>query len=131
VTQHLDGAFEVTSWSEEQAPGLEGTRKVATARIGQRFTGSVEADTIADMVMAYAEDGTAEFVGYQRVQAEVGGRSGTFVLRGIGHYDGNEARTELEVVPGSGTGQLADVRGRGLALAPHGSTGTYSLDLDL
>jgi hypothetical protein len=131
VSQHLDGAFEVTSWSEDQAPRLDGTRKVATARIGQRFTGGVDAETIADMVMTYAEDGTAEFVGYQRVQGRVAGRSGTFVLRGIGRYDGAEARTELDVVPGSGTGELAGIRGRGLASAPHGSTGTYSLDLDV
>jgi hypothetical protein len=131
MSQHLDGVFEVTSWSEEAAPGLEGTRKVATARIGQRFTGGVEAETIADMVMTYAEDGTAEFVGYQRVHGRIAGRSGTFVLRGTGRYDGTEARTELEVLPGSGTGELVGVRGHGLASAPHGSTGTYSLELEL
>jgi len=32
MTEHLKGAFEVRSWSEEAAAGLEGTVKVTTAR---------------------------------------------------------------------------------------------------
>ena len=64
---HVEGVFEVTSWSEEESTGLEGTAKVTSARIGQRFSGGIEAETIADMVMTYRDDGTADFVGYQRV----------------------------------------------------------------
>jgi hypothetical protein len=60
MIQHLEGEFEVTSWSEEPAAGLEGTVKVTTARIGQRFSGGIEAETIADMVMTYRPDETAD-----------------------------------------------------------------------
>lgn len=131
MTEHVEGAFEVTSWSEEPAPGLEGTVKVTTARIGQRFSGGIEADTAADMVMTYRPDGTAEFVGHHRLLGSVGERSGSFVLRAAGSYDGTQARTDFEVITGSGTGQLAGVAGSGTAAAGHGSTGTYRFDLDL
>lgn len=129
TTGHLEGTFEVTSWSEEPATDLEGSAKVTTATIGQRFSGGIEADTILDTVMTYHDDGTAEFVAYQRVVGRVGDRAGSLVLRGSGRYDGSEARTELEVVPGSAGGELAGLTGRGVAVAPHGSTGTYQFDL--
>lgn len=131
MIRHIEGSFEVTSWSEEQAGGLEDTVKVTTAAIGQRFRGAIEADTITDTVMTYHDDGTAEFVGYQRVVGRVGDKAGSFVLRGLGTYDGHEARTELEVIPGSARGDLSGLTGRGVAVAPHGSTGTFHFDLEL
>jgi hypothetical protein len=131
VSTHLEGAFEVTSWSEEQVGGLEGAAKVTVAGIGQRFTGGIEAETKWDMVMTYRDDGTADFVGYQRIEGRIGDREGTFVLQGLGEYDGAEARTRLVVVPGNSTGDLSGLRGSGLAVAPMGSTGTFSLDYEL
>ena len=127
----IEGSFEVTEWNEEQANGLEGTAKVTTARIGQRFRGGIEAETVADMVMTYSLDGTAEFVGHHRVLGKVGELTGSFVMRAFGSYDGSVARTDFEVIGGSGTGGLAGISGSGAASAGHGGTGTYRFALDL
>ncbi len=131
MAEHIEGDFEVTSWEEQPANGLAGTVKVTTARIGQRFTGGIEAETMADMVMTYRPDGTAEFVGHHRVLGRIGRLSGSFVLRASGAYDGTEARTDFEVIPGSGTGDLEKLAGSGSASAGHGSTGSYHFDLDV
>jgi hypothetical protein len=134
MTRRIEGSFEVTSWSEEEAGGFEEpamVAKVSTASIGQRFSGGIEADTVSDTVMTYHDDGTAEFVSYQRVVGRIGDKRGSFVLRGSGRYDGQEATTDLEVVPGSARGGLSGLAGRGVAVAPHGSTGTFRFDLDL
>jgi hypothetical protein len=131
VSEHAEGKFEVTSWSEEQAEGLDGTAKVTKATFGQRFSGGIEADTIADTVMTYREDGTADYVGFQRVQGSLGGRTGSFVLQAIGRFDGQVARADVTVVPGSGTGELARLRGTGTAEVPMGTSGTYALDYEL
>jgi hypothetical protein len=131
MSTHLEGVFEVTSWSEEQVGGPEGAAKVTTTGIGQRLTGGIEAETRWDMVMTYRDDGTADFVGYQRLQGRIGDKAGTFVLQGLGEFDGKEARTRLVVVPGCSTGDLTGLRGSGLAVAPMGSTGTFSLDYEL
>ena len=53
------------------------------------------------------------------------------MLRSLGQYDGKEARSRLEVVSGSATAELAGLRGTGQAVAPTGSTGTFSLDYEL
>src|SRR5437016_12743415 len=121
MSTHLEGVFEVTSWTEEQVSGLEAAAKVTTAGIGQRFTGGIEAETRWDMVMTYRDDGTADFVGYQRLQGRIGDKVGTFVLQGLGEFDGKEARTRLMVVPGCATGGLVGLRGSGLAVAPRGT----------
>ncbi|HEY2562716.1 MAG TPA: DUF3224 domain-containing protein [Acidimicrobiales bacterium] len=127
----VEGSFEITSWDEDQGGGLEGTGKVSRATIGQRFAGGIDAETIADMVMTYGDDGTAEFVGYHRVQGRVEDKAGSFVLRARGVYDGTNARTSFEVVPGSARGELAGLQGSGTGSAGHGSMGVYSFDFDL
>jgi hypothetical protein len=131
MTEHVEGAFEVTSWSEEPAEGLDGTAKVTRATFGQRFSGGIEADTVADVVMTYREDGTADYLGFQRVLGELDGRKGSFVLQSIGAFDGQVARADVTVVPGSGTGDLAGLRGTGWSEVPMGTSGTYTLDYDL
>ncbi len=131
MTEHVEGTFEVTSWSEQPAEGLEGTARVTRATFGQRFSGGIEADTVADVVMTYREDGTADYLGFQRVLGDLGGRQGSFVLRSIGGFDGQVARADVSVVPGSGTGDLVGLRGTGSAAVPMGSSGTYVLDYDL
>lgn len=127
----VEGRFEVTAWTEEPVTDLEGTVKVTTARVAQRFSEAIEADTVADMVMTYRPDATAEFVGHHRVLGHIGERSGSFVLRAAGSYDGSEAITNFEVIEGSGTGELTGIRGLGSASAGHGSTGSYRFELDL
>jgi hypothetical protein len=131
MKEHVEGTFEVTSWDETPAQELEGALKVSLASIGQRFSGGVEAETVTDTVMTYRDDGTADFLGYQRVVGQIGGRKGSFVLQSIGTYDGNEARSSVSVVPGSGTADLVGIDVRGTTAAPHGSTGTFQLDYEL
>ena len=58
-------------------------------------------------------------------------KTGTFVLQGLGQFDGKEARTRLEVVLGPGTGDLAGLRGAGEAVTQNGATGTFRLDYEL
>jgi Protein of unknown function (DUF3224) len=131
VAAHAEGKFEVTSWSEEQAEGLEDTAKVTKATFGQRFSGGIEADTVADTVMTYRPDGTADYVGFQRVSGRLDGRRGSFVFQAVGGFDGQVARADITVVPGSGTDELAGLRGTGTVAVPMGMSGTYSLDYEL
>jgi len=80
MTHHAQGTFAGTSWNEEDASGLKGTLKVTRATFGQRFAGGIEADTLTDTVMTYREDGTAYYLGFQRVGGTIDGRAGSFVV---------------------------------------------------
>jgi len=83
-----------------------------------------------DALTFWASDGTASYVGLMRVVGRIGERSGSFVLRGGGSYDGARARIDLTVVPGSGTGELAGIRGTATSLSTHQDYPFMPLALD-
>lgn len=69
----------------------------------------------------------------RRVRADRGAiedRSGSFVLQHVGTFDGQTAKAEVLVVPGSGTGDLRDLTGKGSFLAGMGPEGERSIALD-
>lgn len=125
------GSFEVASWDEvtyEDRP--EGTR-LSRAKVTQRFEGGIAGEGAAEWLMSYRPDGTARFVGLQRVIGDVAGKSGSFVLEAIGDFNGELARWEAAVIPGSGTDELAGLNGRGSFQAPHGCHASFTIDYDL
>jgi Protein of unknown function (DUF3224) len=126
----LNGGFQVASWDENAYDEREGLR-LTRASVAQQFEGDVAGEGTAEWLMAYQPSGTARFVGLQVVDGEVAGRRGTFVLETAGEFDGTVARWEANVVPGSSTGELAELSGHGRFEAPHGSRATYELELDL
>ena len=47
-------------------------------------------------VMMYLGSGNASFSGFEKVVGSLGGRTGSFVLRHTGSYDGEKATAEYE-----------------------------------
>jgi hypothetical protein len=128
VSTHAKGTFENKSWDEDTIETI-GAGKVSRASVKQSFTGDISGDSNVDWHMYYAPDGTASFVGLQRIDARVGDRTGTIVVQSTGVYDGKEARGDWVIV--GATGDLAELSGTGEFSAPMGSTGEYRLDYDL
>jgi hypothetical protein len=120
-----------TSWDETPYAELDGAAKMTRASIRWTLDGDLRGDASTEMLMFYADDGTAHYVSLDRVSGSLGDRSGTFVLRGVGSYDGSEARATLTVLPGSGTGELKGLRGEGAAGAGHGNTSALKLSYQL
>jgi hypothetical protein len=127
---HATAEFEVESWDESPALERNGGSKVTQASVTMAFAGDLEGEGTVEWLMGYGDDGTAAFVGLERVVGRVGARSGSFVLRHTGTFDGKIAKAELDVVPGSGTGDLAGIEGRGTFEAGFGPDGVRNLELD-
>jgi hypothetical protein len=124
---HVEGSFEVTSWNETAYEEDEGGGKRTAADVTQRFTGGFEGEGSVRWLMAYRRDGTAHFVGVQRMTGTMEGREGSLVISTIGEFDGSEAGGDWTVVDGAGG--FEGRRGVGSFRAPHGSQGTWRLDL--
>jgi hypothetical protein len=90
---------------EEPAEGPVLTR----IHVEESFSGGIEAAGVAEFLQAGRADGSASFAGMERLT----GKEGTFVLQDAGAVEGNVVSGEWFVVPGSGTGQLAGLRGTG------------------
>jgi hypothetical protein len=126
----IKGSFQLSSWDENAYDERDGHR-LTRASVSQRFEGDIAGDGAAEWLMAYRPDGRARFVGFQLVHGEVAGRRGTLVLETAGQFDGQVARWDATVVPGSCTGELTGAEGAGKFEAPHGSRASYELDVSL
>ncbi len=131
MTAHAQGTFTVKSWDENTYAELEGKAKLTKARMVFSYAGDLEAEGTSDTLMCYRDDGTAVYTGLDLMTGQLGGRSGTFVLRSEGGYEGGEATTRWQIVEGSGTGELAGLRGAGRAVSSGPPGGTFSFDYDL
>ena len=96
--------------------------------VEEGFTGDIEGDGVVEFLQASRADGSASFVGMERITGAVGGKQGTFLLQDAGMVEGNIVSGEWFVVPGSGTGQLVGLRGTGGFRANLGEGAQVHLD---
>lgn len=97
-------------------------------RATEDFVGDIVGEGTARMLQTLRADGSASYVAVERVVATVEGRSGTFVLQDEGTLDGTKVKGTWFVVAGSGTGDLAGIRGEGDFHAELGQHADYTLN---
>src|SRR5690606_1106020 len=119
--------FAIKSWDESTVVEGDDGSKLTRASVVKTLTGDIEGESRVEYVMTYPADGTAAFVGLERVVARIGGRSGTFVLQRTGTYENGVATESYSVVPDSGTGELVGLRGEGSTAVGHGMEHPFEL----
>ncbi len=125
------GSFEIISAGEDPYHDVSGEPKLARAHGTQRFTGDIKGEGSVEWLMCYLPDGTARFVGHQRIAGSVAGRTGTFVVEAVGKHDGKQSEGTWMVIVGSGTGELSGLSGGGGFHALGGPHVSYTLEHDL
>ena len=127
----LNARFAIKSWDEK--PFDEGAElpKLTRARVAKTFTGELEGEGRVEYLMTYRGDGSATFVGLERVVGRLGGRAGSFVLQRTGVFEAGVAKETYSVVPGSGTGELTGLRGDGSSAVGHGLEHPFTLSYEL
>jgi hypothetical protein len=121
------GRFDLTSWDEETYDDAEGAT-LKRVRNTKKFEGGIDGTSEAQLLMALAPADAAVYVGIERVTAAIEGRKGTFVLR---HSASTASGLDIDVVPNSGTGDLAGLRGvLSIEKSPEGEH-TYTFDYEL
>ena len=127
---HAKGSFQVTNWDESLLFDENGGSKVTRATVSKSFEGDIAGEGTVEWLMGYKDDGTATFVGLERVVGRVGERAGSFVLQHEGEFDGEAAKGTLTVVPGSGTEDLKSISGEGTFEAGMGADGVRNVELE-
>jgi hypothetical protein len=124
----MTGEFETKSWDEQ--PSLEASsEKMTRATVSQQFRGDIDGEGTVEWLMCYRPDGTAHFVGLQRVEGAVRGRRGTFVVESYGEFDGKKAMGRWDVI--TATGDLEGMSGTGSFEAPMGPKASYHAEFKL
>src|SRR5215471_16588403 len=93
--------YEPVAYEEPaEGPGL------SRIHVEEAFNGDIEGAGVVEFLQASRPDGSASFVGIERVTGSVAGRNGTFLLQDVGTVENNIVSGDWFVVPGSGTGRL-------------------------
>jgi hypothetical protein len=122
------GRIEVQTYEPQPYEEVDEGPNLVEIRVSETFSGDIEGHGVARFLQAVREDGTASFVGIERVTGSIQGRVGSFLLQDAGALEENEVTGEWFVVPGSGTGELSGLRGEGGFAAALGQHASISLD---
>ena len=120
TTGTASGGFTIKAWDEQPWAELDQAPKLTHARVTTSYGGDLDGEGTSGLLMVYDQD-DATYAGYERVVGSLEGRSGSFVLRLDGGFQDGAARTTWTVVEGSGTGDLAGLRGEGGYVARQGA----------
>ena len=105
------GTFDVTLAPLPAYDTSEGS-KLGRMSIDKTYRGDLEGTGVGEMLTAFTDEkGSAAYVAIERVSGTLHGRSGTFILQHAGTMDQGVQELIITIVPDSGTGQLAGLRG--------------------
>lgn len=123
--------FAIKSWDEKPYSEGQGQPKLTRASVAKSYTGDIEGDAQVEYLMMYRGDGSAAFVGLERVVGKIGAKRGTFVLQRTGVFEDGQAKESYSVIPGSATGDLQGLRGEGHSAVGHGMEHPFTLSYEL
>ena len=106
------GQFDVKLAPQDTyATGQDGIN-LGKLSIDKIFSGGLDATSQGEMLSAMTpEKGSAGYVAIEQVIGTLDGRKGSFVFQHFGIMDKGQDRLILEVVPDSGSGELAGLTG--------------------
>jgi ketosteroid isomerase-like protein len=119
ITVH---SSEVKPYDETASPPL------LEIRLSEMFAGDMEGESTVRALQVRRDDRSASMVSLQRFCGSLGGRRGTFVLQGSEVVESGKIKATWCVVPRSGTGDLAGLRGEGGFEGDFGKASRGTLD---
>lgn len=111
--QRATGRTAVKSYLPTTFDQLAGAPTLVDVQVTETFSGDIEGEGIVRVIQAARQGDATTFVGIERVRGAIAGRRGTFLLQVSGRVLGRQMRAEWFVLDGSGTGELAGLRGDG------------------
>ena len=131
MKKSANARFAITRWDEAPYSEGEDQPRLTRASVTKTYTGDIEGEGKSEYLMMYRSDGSATFLGLERVVGRIGGRSGTFVLQRTGVFEGGQAKESYSVIPGSATGELGGLVGDGSSAVGHGMEHPFTLSYEL
>jgi hypothetical protein len=132
MAKHAEGNFrdEANEWNEKTTAEFGEGVKLTQTTSKQYLAGDADAVGTVNYVTFYHPDGTCTYVGLTHFEATLDGKKGTFVVRSTGRWEVDTARESWVIIPGTGTGELAGIKGEGGFVIKHGTPGSWTLDYD-
>ena len=119
MSTELKATFTITSWDDRPERSVGDGPLLTRTKATQAYQGAISGQGIVEYLMCAGADGWSHFVGFESITGTVDGRVGSFIIEHVGVYSG-EPRSQWTVVPGSGTGALEGIAGKGSYAASNG-----------
>jgi len=111
MTTLAHGTFDVNIIPQPPEDKTEGLT-LGRMLIEKKFQGDLEAASMGQMLTGMTEvKGSGAYVAIERVTGTLQGRSGSFILHHLGIMERSAPRLNVNVVPDSGTRDLAGIAG--------------------
>jgi hypothetical protein len=130
VQTHLEAKFDVEKWDESPFDTEADAPKLTRAVVTKHYSGDIDGNSTTEWLMLYGEDGSAKFVGIERISGSINGREGSLVLQHVGSFEEGVAKGALDVMEGGGSGALRSAAGDGQFLADPGGSVKLNLTFD-
>ena len=109
------GSFEITMQAPRKGDGEgEGAGRVAVGRmlLDKQYSGDLIGVGQGEMLSAgNPAAGSASYVAIEHITGALGSLSGSFALQHAGTMHAGDSHLAINIVPGSGTGDLAGIEG--------------------
>jgi hypothetical protein len=132
-----EGTYTVKKWEENMYEQISPERKMTKASVEYGFSGAIDGKGSVEYLMFYSHfdpkdqhNSSASYVGLIRFDGKLAGRSGSFVMKDTGTFEGGTANATLQIAEGSGTGALRGITGTGAYRADREGS-RLELDYDL
>ncbi len=125
-----ESTFDITSWVDQPYDEQDGV-KLSRTTVKKTFRGGIDGQSTAELLMTFAQGGSAAYVGFERISGRLDGRAGTFVLHHNATASAGAQSAQWTVVPGSGTGDLFGLRGEARIGGGSEETHTFTLEYEL
>ena len=130
MERQAKGNFEVRRTPQDALDAGDGAQ-IGHVRFDKRFHGALDAASVVHMLAVGTDvPGSAAYVAIERIAGTLDGRQGSFLTQHNGTLDRGQPTLSLGVVPDSGTGELAGLRGR-MAIDIVDGAHLYTFDYEL
>lgn len=124
----VNGTYRTILWREQDYAKASSAPRLAMAEKEIALDGDLQGKGVLRYSIVYVGEGLSNFTGHVRLTGRLAGREGSFVVEDSGQGTSSAADATWKVVEGSGTGDLAGLRGGG---AWHWDTGIDSVAFTL
>lgn len=114
------GTYGVKKWEENVYEQISSEMKMTKASVKYSIEGEINGKANVEYLMFYkyydANDqhkSSAVYIGIMRFTGSLQGKEGSFAIEDHGTFENGEANSTLQIIAGSGMGELKSIQGTG------------------
>lgn len=112
MSKQITIPFQVTLWDLKPFDESPDSPTLSRGTVKKTFDGELKGESIGEVLMYSADDGSAGYTIMDKVSGDLCGRSGSFVMmHGATHTPQETSRAGGIIAPNSGTGELRGIGG--------------------